>query len=524
MPKIPRHRRQVTKTATVGQAPLPLDIADTGAQAIGQGLQRLGAGLEQLGAEMKQQRDTSDYWKGLGEYQTALNNYNKDVRDGKVEPGEESYTNAVMAQQDIILKGKSSNARRRLKDYWSFHDPFNISKVRHEAFTIQQSRDIVSLQTTMEAKLEAAANSGSEQEREFLKHEVEAMIDEVTPRLITPEQGKKLKDAWEDNLKKMDHFAAVSDVHAQIEAKNFEAARVLAKSGDIPEKEQTTLRKAIDSAEVAAKDEDEILRQTIIDINYDNIASELAKNVNGMTLGNMNTDFMQALPEKDRKIIEAVFNNRTAALNAGWADPFKEHNPRVFSIFMRTLERDAKSLSVSKIFASLGHGLTPDDVTTLTRFREMATVKDSIMNQPDVREAFSLVNSMRRLRGIPATEEELFLQEEADNKIKLNILEQARTGVRDEELRKYAENAVSPLQDSAIGNWLGNWWRGTFPQFLGGNVPGIGRRESMTPTQRFKKPDTMRELETFTNQISNEFGEDAGREYYNLWIGDFSGP
>ncbi len=54
MPKIPTRSQRVQRTATVGQAPLPLDIADTGAQAIGQGLAQLGAGVTNIGIATKQ--------------------------------------------------------------------------------------------------------------------------------------------------------------------------------------------------------------------------------------------------------------------------------------------------------------------------------------------------------------------------------------------------------------------------------------------------------------------------------------
>ncbi len=532
MPDIPRHTRRVSRTATVGQAPLPLDIADTGAQAIAQGLGQLGAGITNIGIatqraeeDKQQQRDTSDYWQGLGEYQTALNDYDREVREGRLEPGEASYSSQVATKQSAILEGKSTEAQRRIQNYFNFHDPINIAKTNGEAFKIQQGRDLVSLETTMEAKLEAIAHSGSEKEREFLINEVHTMVDEVTPTLLSPEKAKQLKDSFDKSLARSENIAAVSDVHAMIEAKNFEAAKILAQSGDIPEPQQTTLRNAIRSAEAAALNEAEVLQQTAIDVNYEDVAKSLSQNPNSVTLSSM-SETLAILPEKDRKTIEGVFNKRTAAIAAGQVDPFTIHDPGVMNIFMRTLERDAASVSTSKIFESLGSGLTPEDFSTLAQYKEIATAKDSIMNQPDVREALSLVNGISALDGRPTTRDQVLKRNDRENKWKLNILEEARKGRRDEDLIQYTENKLVADRDEYVGNWLGNWWRAHMPQsfILPSGNAGWWWDWHAKPGTRFKKPETQIELRSFTNEIADEFGEEEGRGYYDLWIGDFSGP
>lgn len=270
MPPLPKFRTSQTRTGTRAipreaplpeAAPLPPGAADVAAGAIGLGKAAIGKGIGDIGeflfkfAQIKQQeRDTADYWKGLGEYQAANNEYFANLREGKITDANgisitpdkyvESYT-AVTNQQGDILSDKSTKAQQRLKNYFAFHDPINLAKIDDIAFRLRQSEDLAALDTTIDAKLEAAANAEHPLEAKAFIAEIDQMLKENTPQLITATTAKRMSDDVERRFKIAVHDAAVNRVHAAIEANQFKVAGELANNPLIPEKEQTTLRSAI---------------------------------------------------------------------------------------------------------------------------------------------------------------------------------------------------------------------------------------------------------------------------------------
>ncbi|KKK50937.1 hypothetical protein LCGC14_3120020, partial [marine sediment metagenome] len=287
--------------------------------------------------------------------------------------------------------------------------------------------------------------------------------------------------------------------------------------------DERLIRSRISSTKTSIENKGVTLRQTAVNLAYENIASELSKDLDSVTLANLE-GMLQSLPEKDVKTIEGVFNNRSAELGKDKPDPFTIPNPQTFSAILRTLELDAKAMTPTQIFSFVGKGLTPDDFTILNDFRTFALTKDSPLQQPDVKNAFGLVNSIQRLRGTPDTPEEAFKIADETNKGKQRIMEQVKNGVRGEELDRFTKDMLVPITESAIGNWLSNYWRGTFPAFLGGNVPLLTTGEELKNTKgayKFKQPKTERELELFTNEIAINFSDEEGRAFYNLWKGDF---
>lgn len=535
MPRIPQYRRKRVPSAEIGAAPLPVSAADIAGGTIGRGISALGKGVGDVGEFIhkvniikQQERDTADYWKGLGEYQSANNQYFKDLREGNVRdvngvaitPDKyvDSY-DAVTSQQANILSNKSRKAQARLKNYFAFHDPINRAKIDSMAFKLRQSEDLAALDTTIDVKLEAAANADTPLEGKAFLDEIDTMIDESTPRLIMPATAKELKDNVKKRFDIAVHNAAVNKVHAAIGSKDFELAESLTKSDVIPHKERTTLRNAIESAESSTENKSITLQQTAIDLTYENVAENLSKDLNSVDLNNLK-DVLPALPENDSAIIESVFNHRASELNKGNVDPFTIEDDAVYATFLRTIELDAKAVDPKKMFGFIGKGLTPDNFNSLNDFRTFALRKDNPLQQPFVKDAFALLNDFYKLTDDVITPEELVIQHREQNNTKRLIMDFVNSGIEGDELNRKIEESVAPVSEKMIGNWLTSWWRGHMPYYLGGHAGWISDWRAPAGT-KFFKPENELVFERFVNTIRIEHSEEEARAYYELWKGDF---
>lgn len=187
MPKIPRYKRQVTKPAIVGQAPLPLDIADTGAQAIGQGLQQLGAGVTNIGITLKRatqkRQDIADMTERINV--TSLMNASGRNIQTKIET-EPDYTKwDGFREEELKALQNNISANNLMSDKEK-----SLSMARLEAWNIekssqlrlQQAQTIVDTgQKTILAGLEMAYSTGSKSDQATVEDAWNLMWPELFP-------------------------------------------------------------------------------------------------------------------------------------------------------------------------------------------------------------------------------------------------------------------------------------------------------------------------------------------------------
>ncbi|KKN70117.1 hypothetical protein LCGC14_0434420 [marine sediment metagenome] len=195
MPPIPRHRRQVTKPATVGQAPLPLDIADTGAEAIGQGLQRLGAGVTNIGITLKQaaqkRQDIADMTERINA--TSLMNASGRNIQTKIET-EPDYTKwDGFREEEFKALQNSISGNNLMSDKEK-----SLSMARLEAkntewisqLNLQQARTIVDTgQKTILAGLEMAYSTGSKSDQAIAEDAWNLMWPELFPNKVLAKEA-----------------------------------------------------------------------------------------------------------------------------------------------------------------------------------------------------------------------------------------------------------------------------------------------------------------------------------------------
>lgn len=220
MPPIPRHTRRIPKTATVGQAPLPLDIADTGAQAIGQGASRLGQSLSKLGNQLLQIRTAEDVADGVAQYNELMNRYSESLKDRSPEEYLEQDKDGqfVLPKQlqdgvNNILKGKTGSAARKLRNKFTVWNEANRASIG-----ILAARDkSVEIRNTAPDRLSVFAQN-EDQKGAF------EYIDSITQ--LTGEQFKQqLFDMYIDLEKKNTIFRAINEVADNPTPENIVAAR-----------------------------------------------------------------------------------------------------------------------------------------------------------------------------------------------------------------------------------------------------------------------------------------------------------
>lgn len=521
MANIPRQvARNIIPSGRTGGVPIPSDIADTGAGIEAQGLGALGAGVSNLGQAMFQIEQA----EGVSQASTAKGQSDARMRqlqaDLKFNNDPTTYQAELdKAESDIQgFRPTNRTGAKRFDDFVSASQSgwatgVNIAALGKRKELIEgayiadwgaaiQNRDQAEAdRLTIEARDDTGAIS--------IKAAANALIE--SPTLIA-------RGTIQDLLNKADQEASQGNNTAA--SNSLADAELFVNSiTGLDADTERLLRSRIKSTKASIENKGVTLQQTAVNVAYEDIAKELTKDPDSITLATLDGT-LQLLPEKDVRTIESVFNNRTVELNKGNKDPFTISAPQAFSTIQRTLELDAKSMTPTQIFSFVGKGLTPDDFTTLNDFRTFALTKDSPLQQPDVKNAFGLVNDLDRLSPTPTTPDEAFRLADAGNKVKQAIAEQVKNGVRGEELRKFTEDMLAPITESAVGNWLGNWYRGNFPQFLGGNVFEKFGGDKF-PAQRFKKPETERQFYKFTNEITVGSGSEDGKAYYDLWKGDF---
>ena len=525
MPPIPKQiSRQVLPSGRVGDVPIPSDIADTGAGIEAQGLGALGAGVSNLAQAMFKIEEV----EGISQASTARGQANARMRQLEAELKFNNDPTTYQAELD-----------KALQDIQGLRPPNPIGSKRFDDF-ISQSTDgwstgvnilalgkrkeliegayLADWGTAIQNRDQAEADRLTIEARDVtgaisIKTAANALIE--SPTLVAKGRIQDLlNDANQAALQ--GNITAASNSLAQAEAL---ANSITGLDADT----ERLLRSRISSTKTSIENKGVTLQQTAVNLAYENIVKELSKDLDSVTLTNLEGT-LQLLPEKDTKTIEGVFNNRSAELGKDNPDPFTLPNSQIYSTILRTLELDAKAMTPTQIFSFVGKGLTPDDFTALNDFRTFALTKDSPLQQPDVKDAFGLVNDIRRLAGTPDTEEDVFEQNDFENKAKQRIIEQVKNGVRGAELDKFTKDMVAPITESAVGNWFGNWWRGhaphsaVLPSGHHGNWWGVWSEQ---PGTRFKQPKNEREFEAFTAEITTSFGETEGRAYYDLWKGDF---
>ncbi len=522
MANVPRQiSREVIPSGRVAGAPIPFDIADTGERIEARGLGQLGAGVSQLGqiaSRIEEAEGASQASTAKGQIDNSFRLFQAELKDNNDPTTYKNKFNLWLADTRKFTPENTGGAKR-FNDYTAAKIPEWESSTTIQG--LAKKKDII--EGAYISNRGQAIRNGDLDETNRLTAEAR------DTGVITAEQAAKDVIINQVSVQEVLTQNAINSVHAAIQTAadpqtgtgNFDLAKEMVKQSDvIPADQKTTLNNAIRSAQTTFDQKKVTLQETAINLVYEDIAKGLTEDPDNVTLNTLGTD-IQRLPQKDQQAIEGVFNRRTIALSQGQPDPFRIHNPSVFSTIQRTLELDAKSMTPTQIFSFVGGGIEPVDFTALNDFRTFALTKDSPLQQPDVKDAFGLVNSFKRLSGIPADADDVFKINDFENKAKQRITEQVQEGVRGKELEDFTANMLAPVTESAVGNWLGNFYRGTFPQFLGGNVPGLGDRKDMISAQRFKQPGNVREFEAFTNEIASLFGDEEGRSYYNLWKGDF---
>lgn len=523
MARIPTFTRRVLPSGRVGGVEIPTDIADIGEGIEAQGLAALGKGISGLGdalarinlAEGVSQASTAIRQAGA-EFKLLEENLKDNNDTDTYQPEFEKFLQIVEG-----LRPKSSIGSKRFDDFLEMET--NVWRTGVDILSLRKKRDII--QGDYVTNRAAAITARDSEEADRLTTEAR----DVTFAISHKQAAKDLVNN-KIAIDKIFEADAISAVHAAIELAsnpetgtgNFGIAKDLAKSPLISEPKQTTLRKAIQSAETSAGNKGVTLQQTAIDLTYNNIVEKLSDDLDSVDLSSLD-DVLAPLPEGDKQIIEGVFNHRASELQKGNQDPFTIKSDEAFAVFMRTIEEDARAVSPSKIFSFIGNGLTPDDFVVLNNFRTFALRKDNPLLQPAVAEAFQIINDVIALEGKPTTPEEVVLLRRKQNQAKQEIIDLVQSGIKGDELKSKVEQAVAPVTESAVGNWLGSWWRAHMPQslILPNGHAGWWWDWHEKPGTRFRRPGNLLEFEAFTDQIGREFGDTEGEAFYDLWKGDF---